>query len=65
MKQISKFFQWNYLCIYTADIIMKPVPQYVIFEVLTAVLMKSPIFWDMTTCSPLKTNQPASCWFLA
>jgi hypothetical protein len=26
------------------------------FEVLTAVLMKSTIFWDITPCSPLKIN---------
>jgi hypothetical protein len=27
------------------------------FEVLTAVVMKSTIFWDMTLCSPLKINR--------
>jgi hypothetical protein len=27
------------------------------FEVLTAVVMKSAMFWDMTPCSPLKVNQ--------
>jgi hypothetical protein len=26
------------------------------FEVLTAVVMKSSIFWDITPCSPLKVN---------
>jgi hypothetical protein len=26
------------------------------FEVLTAVVMKSTIFWDITPCSPLKVN---------
>jgi hypothetical protein len=26
------------------------------FEVLTAVVMKSYIFWDMTPCSPLKVS---------
>jgi hypothetical protein len=26
-------------------------------EVLTAVVMKSSIFWDITLCSPLKVNQ--------
>jgi hypothetical protein len=25
-------------------------------EVLTAVIMKSTIFWDVTPCSPLKVN---------
>jgi hypothetical protein len=27
------------------------------FEVLTAVVMKSIIFWDITQCSPLKVNR--------
>jgi hypothetical protein len=27
------------------------------FEVLTAVVMKSTIFWDITPCSPLKFNR--------
>jgi hypothetical protein len=27
------------------------------FEVLTAVVMKSTIFWDITQCSPLKVNR--------
>jgi hypothetical protein len=27
------------------------------FEVLTAVVMKNTIFWDITPCSPLKVNQ--------
>jgi hypothetical protein len=26
------------------------------FEVLTPVLMKSTVFWDITPCSPLKFN---------
>jgi hypothetical protein len=26
-------------------------------EVLTAVVMKSTIFWDLTACSPLKVNR--------
>jgi hypothetical protein len=26
-------------------------------EVLTAVVMKSPLFWDITPCSPLKVNR--------
>jgi hypothetical protein len=30
---------------------------YVGFEVLTAVIMKSSIFWDITLCSPLKDNR--------
>jgi hypothetical protein len=27
------------------------------FEILTAVVMKSSVFWDMTPCSPLKVKQ--------
>jgi hypothetical protein len=30
---------------------------YVAFEVFTAVVMKSIIFWDMTPCSPLSCNR--------
>jgi hypothetical protein len=30
---------------------------YVGYEVPTAVVMKSTIFWDITPCSPLKVNQ--------
>jgi hypothetical protein len=30
---------------------------YVGFEVLTAVVMKNTIFWDITPCSPLKVNR--------
>jgi hypothetical protein len=30
---------------------------YLGFEVLTAVVMKSTIFWDITACSPLKANR--------
>jgi hypothetical protein len=30
---------------------------YVGFEVLTAVIMKSAIFWDITPCSPLSVNR--------
>jgi hypothetical protein len=26
------------------------------FEVLTAVVMKGSVFWDVTLCSPLKIN---------
>jgi hypothetical protein len=29
------------------------------FEVLTAVVMKSTIFWNITPCSPLKVNRRA------
>jgi hypothetical protein len=29
---------------------------YVGFEVLTAVIVKSTIFWDITPCTPLKIN---------
>jgi hypothetical protein len=30
---------------------------YVVFEVLTAVVMKGSIFWDITPCSSLKVNR--------
>jgi hypothetical protein len=30
---------------------------FVEFNVLTAVVMKSTVFWDMTPCSPLKVNR--------
>jgi hypothetical protein len=30
---------------------------YVGFEVLTAVVMKSTIFWDITRCTPLSVNR--------
>jgi hypothetical protein len=46
--------------------------KFVGFEVLTAVVMKSFIFWDIAPCNPLKVNGrfggtymlPSSCWFL-
>jgi hypothetical protein len=43
-------------------------------EVLTPVVKKSSVFWDMTLCSPLKVNRRfgetchlhfQDCWFLA
>jgi hypothetical protein len=34
----------------------KSVQVYVGFEVLTTVVMKSDIFWDITPCSPLKVT---------
>jgi hypothetical protein len=30
---------------------------FVVSEVLTAMVMKSSIFWDITPCSPLKINR--------
>jgi hypothetical protein len=30
---------------------------YVGFEALTAVVMKSSVFWDITQCNPLKINR--------
>jgi hypothetical protein len=35
----------------------KTISIYVGFEVFTAVVMKSIIFWDMTPCSPLSVNR--------
>jgi hypothetical protein len=40
----------------------------VLFEVLTPVVTKSSVFWDITPCSPLKANRRShllSHWFLA
>jgi hypothetical protein len=45
LKYITESFVIKYLC-------------YVGFEVLTAMGMKSTIFWDITPCSPLKVNWP-------
>jgi hypothetical protein len=36
---------------------MHNIPNYVGFEVLTAVVMKSSIFWDIRPWSPLKINR--------
>jgi hypothetical protein len=36
---------------------LRPVWHCVGFEVLTAVVMKSTVFWDITPCSPLKVNR--------
>jgi hypothetical protein len=53
------------LCLQTCKHVNKLVGS----KVLTAVVMKRPIFWDIGACSPLKVNQlkqnliPASCWF--
>jgi hypothetical protein len=35
----------------------KKYKHFVEFEVLTAVVMKSTIFWDITPCSPLRVNR--------
>jgi hypothetical protein len=32
------------------------------FEILTAVVIESTIFWDITPCSPLKVNRVANCF---
>jgi hypothetical protein len=32
---------------------------YVAFEVLTAVVMKRSVFWDITPCSQFKVKKPA------
>jgi hypothetical protein len=42
---------------FNAFIKLQIIPKLVGFEVLTAVVMKSSIFWDITPCSPLKVNQ--------
>jgi hypothetical protein len=35
---------------------------HVAYEVLTAAVMKSTVFWDITPCSPLKVNRLAICY---
>jgi hypothetical protein len=45
----------NASCSYTAS---HPGRQYsVLFEILTVVVMKSSIFWDITLCSPWEINR--------
>jgi hypothetical protein len=39
------------------ETLMKQNIGHVGFEVLTAVVMKSTVFWDITPCSPLKANR--------
>jgi hypothetical protein len=34
----------------------KNIGTYVLFEVLTMAVVKNTIFWDITSCSPLKGN---------
>jgi hypothetical protein len=36
---------------------MHTIRHYVGFEVLTTVVMKTAVFWDITPCSPLKVNR--------
>jgi hypothetical protein len=43
--------------VYRAVSTQRTMFKYVGFEVFTAVVMKSIIFWDMTPCSPLSFNQ--------
>jgi hypothetical protein len=38
--------------------------QYIGFEVLTAVVIKSSILWDIMPCSPLKVNRRFECCLL-
>jgi hypothetical protein len=49
-----KYWQWNHGSV---GFDVKTSHNYVGFEVLTAVVMKSIIFWDMTPCSPLTTRR--------
>jgi hypothetical protein len=50
-------------CIFNTGIYLNTIlpfatrPQYVGFEVLTAVVMKNIIFWDITPCNHLKVNR--------
>jgi hypothetical protein len=45
--------------------IKKKTNMYVGFKVLTSVVMKSSVFWNIMLYSPLKSLVPASCSFLA
>jgi hypothetical protein len=48
----------NYVKTYRRlSVILTDTIKHVGFEVLTVVVMKSSVFWDITTCSPLKVNQ--------
>jgi hypothetical protein len=42
---------------YSTDVTVQNHIEFVGFEFLTAMFMKSSIFWDMTPCSPLKCNR--------
>jgi hypothetical protein len=48
---------FKYKCTVTFDTKIKIYFQQVGFEVLTPVVMKSTVFWDITMCSPLKVNR--------
>jgi hypothetical protein len=49
------FRRWCYYCFWTC--ILKTREQNLGFEVLTAVVMKSAIFWDITPSSPFSVNR--------
>jgi hypothetical protein len=57
--QIMNFFIMQFLppCCYILSLDCKYFLQRIGFEVLTAVIMKSTIFWDITTCSPLRVKR--------
>jgi hypothetical protein len=44
-------------CIRNIEMVVCEYNRDVEFEILTAVVMKSSIFWDITPCSPLKVNR--------
>jgi hypothetical protein len=50
--------EWNMYWLHSllANILLKCRNDYAGFEVLTAVVMKSSIFWDTTSFCPLKVN---------
>jgi hypothetical protein len=62
MKTIKKSWSswkeiiFGYWCVDERIILIWILGKYVGFEVLTVVVMKSTIFWDITPCSPLKVN---------
>jgi hypothetical protein len=65
-RQSEQYKTWNKWTIQEWDGVLRRTKAYLLlahqfsirrFWVLTAVIMKSTIFWDITLCSPLKVNR--------
>jgi hypothetical protein len=56
-RVFSRIYSSSFPLIPPSSISLKVNHIYVGFEVLTAVIMMSSIFWDITLCSPLKANE--------
>jgi hypothetical protein len=53
---------WSVFCSYFRRLVENEIWRFIIrFEVLTAVIMKSIILWDVTPCSPLKSKPMSTC----